>query len=195
MKVSGQRVSILPLLSTALVAAVAGALSVAWDRPDLAGKTPVVHDARDSGLRVTLQPDGSSRSVGAGLSLSARFSNEGDDALVVTGNGGVFDLSVERLTSAEPERGVGAAACGDTTFLAISGVAAGRPEWLQPGHVSEQELDLGSAPPFDRPGLYRISGAWRSVGIDAPIEAFAIWVGPPTTLDASTHRGVATPGA
>lgn len=198
MRIAGHRVNAVSLLSTAVVAAAMGISSVAWEAHVAPGadveRPAAAAEGSPNQVRVALEPMGDQPGVGQSIDLRASFDNGGGATVATDTDAGVFDLSVQRLSSPEPSR------LGETSFLAVCEVGAGAPKSLEPGQKTSHELHLTSGAPFDEPGLYRISGAWRGSGVVAAIAPFDLRVEGPVRVASrtSSQRGstlASPPGA
>lgn len=173
MRIAGHRVNAVSLLSTALVAAAMGITSVAWDShvapADAVQRADAAPGTASGQVRVTLEPMDEQPGAAQAIDLRARFDNVGATVATAT-NAGVFDLTVQRLSSPAQRQ------LGEMFFLAVCEVGACAPQPLGPGKSASRELHLSSGAPFDEPGLYRVRGAWRGSGVVAAIEPFELRV-------------------
>ena len=165
------------IVTTALVAAVAGIVSVAWtpssERPLDAAIAQFSEDveivAPEVGLTMDVASASTMQLAGGDVVLETRLENKGRHPVMIAGDG-IFDLSVQKMSSPRPM------GLGDVTFLALFQVAKTKanPMMLLPGQAIRGTLRLAAGTPFDSPGRYVVTGLWNGGEARATIAPFEL---------------------
>jgi hypothetical protein len=184
------------LVTTVIVAGVAGVASVAW-RPEAAThvdpSVPAAYVqeedvevvAPSEGLSVALGPSSHAVATDGDVVLEATLENQGTLPVVVSSDG-VFDLFVQRTSSPL------AMSSRDVSFLALCEVAQGKPMLLMPGESITRTISLSPEAPFDQPGRYTIGGRWHGLGSDVDIEPFELEVHEGLGVAVKSTRAIGT---